>query len=88
MAAWKTVVQRHLSVRQTEALIRRLNRESAEPKPSVADDAAYFTHVAEELSRHFGTKVDIQRRGRRGRVKIEFYGDEDLDRLLGLLRPS
>lgn len=88
MAAWKAVVKRHLSVRQTEALIRRLNSETAKPKPAASGDAAYFTHLADELSRHFGTKVEIQRRGRRGRVEIEFYGDEDLDRLLGLLRPS
>jgi ParB family chromosome partitioning protein len=86
IAAWKTVAQRHLSVRQTEALVRRLNSEKAAAKPS--GDAVHFTHLAEDLSRHFGTKVEIQRRGRRGRVQIEFYSDADLDRLLDLLRPS
>jgi ParB family transcriptional regulator, chromosome partitioning protein len=88
LAAWKTVAQRHLSVRQTEALVRRLNQETPVPKPPTSGEAAHFTHLAEELSRHFGTKVDIQRRGRRGQVKIEFYSDEDLDRLLGLLHSS
>jgi ParB family chromosome partitioning protein len=88
IAAWKTVVRRSLSVRQTEALIKRLNRDTGQPKPSAAGEAGYYVHLADELSRHFGTKVDIRRRGRRGKVQIEFYSDQDLDRLLDLLRPA
>ncbi len=89
IAAWKAVAQRHLSVRQTEALIRQLNRETAEPTPRPkAADAAYYTHLGEDLSRHFGTKVEIRRRGQRGSVRIDFFSDQDLDRLLGLLRPA
>ena len=34
----------------------------------------------------FGTRVRIKRRGRKGRVELEFYSDEDLDRLLQLLK--
>jgi ParB family chromosome partitioning protein len=41
--------------------------------------------VAENLSRHFGTKVVINKRGQRGKLEIEFYSDSDLDRLLDLL---
>jgi ParB family chromosome partitioning protein len=49
---------------------------------------AYFMTVEEDLARHFGTKVNIKRRGQRGKVEIEFYSNEDLDRLLGLFKPE
>ena len=42
--------------------------------------------MAEDLSRHFGTKVVIHRSGQRGKVEIEFYSNNDLDRLIGLLK--
>ena len=88
VAAWQAVMHRRLSVRETEALIKRLNREPAAPKDPAGGESVHFLHLAEDLSRHFGTKVEIQRRGQRGKVEIEFYSDEDLDRLLTLLRPA
>jgi ParB family chromosome partitioning protein len=87
VAAWQQVVRRRLSVRETEALIKRLNRQPETPGALPGGESAYFTHLAEDLSRHFGTKVAIQRRGQRGKLEIEFYSDQDLDRLLNLLRP-
>jgi ParB family chromosome partitioning protein len=46
----------------------------------------YFSDLADELSRRFGTKVQIHRRGQKGKVEIEFYNSKDLDRLIILLR--
>ena len=42
--------------------------------------------MAEELSRYYGTKVLIRKSGQRGKVEIEFYSNDDLDRLIGLLK--
>ena len=44
--------------------------------------------LAEDLSRHFGTKVMIKRRGLKGRVEIEFYSDDDLNRLIESLQQT
>lgn len=86
-AAWRKVVAEKLSVRQTEALIKRLKAEKARPAPPPPDAAAtYFRGVSEELSRHFGTKVEIRHRGEKGKVEIEFYSLDDLDQLLGRLK--
>lgn len=85
--AWQTVIRKGLSVRETEALVARLNREQAAapaPAPKRAEDI-HFLSIEESLARHFGTKVLIRRRGQKGKVEIEFYSNEDLDRLLGLL---
>jgi ParB family chromosome partitioning protein len=86
-AAWREVVGKRLSVRETEALIKRIN---AQPKPAriaeLTPEQRYFNDISEDLSRHYGTRVRIQRKGRKGRVEIDFFSDDDLDRLLGMLR--
>ena len=42
----------------------------------------HLTGVADDLSRRFGTKVQIKRRGKKGKLEIEFYSNDDLNRLL------
>lgn len=87
--AHRIVVSKRLSVRQTEALVKRLNtgiKKRLKPQPSSKD--RHFSDLSDELSRQFGTKVQIKQRGKKGKVEIEFYGDEDLDRLLGLFNLS
>ena len=86
--AWRAIVSRQLSVRETEKLIRKLKsapRTKPITKPSSSLDR-HLASVSEELCRVFGTKVSIQRRGQRGSVSIEFYNDDDLDRLISLLK--
>jgi ParB family chromosome partitioning protein len=86
LATWREVISKSLSVRQTEALIRRLKSVRPKPQPAPPDtETAYYRDVAENLSRHFGTKVVINKRGQRGKLEIQFYSDSDLDRLLNLL---
>ena len=80
------VLKEALSVRQTEHLVKRLRQ--APPPRRPQPHAAYFTDLADELSRHFGTRVNILRKGKRGRVQIEFYSDKDLDRLIEMLKEA
>ena len=87
LTTWRAVVAKNLSVRQTEALIRRLKSEKKRPKVTAAtSEDRYFSDMAQELSRHFGTKVMIRKSGQRGKVEIDFYSHDDLDRLIGLLK--
>jgi ParB family chromosome partitioning protein len=86
-AAWKAVIAKNLSVRETEALIKRLKNQKSEdetPPPSSID--IYLNTLAQDLSHDFGTRVHIKRKGRKGKVEIEFYSNDDLDRLIGLLK--
>jgi len=86
LAAWRTIVARGLSVRETESLVNRLKKETdPKKKPKKDSENTYLNNVAEDLSRSFGTKVQIRRRGQKGKVEIEFYSNDDLDRLLQLL---
>ena len=87
LAAWRTVVSRGLSVRETETLVRRLKADKKKPRVSgTRTERIYLSSLADELSRHLGTKVQIKKHGQRGKLEIEFYSDEDLDRLIRRLR--
>jgi ParB family chromosome partitioning protein len=89
LAAWRTVVKKELSVRETENLIRSLKDEKKKPKATrKSSEDRYLVSLAEDLSRHFGTKIVIKKRGQRGKVEIEFYSDDDLDRLINRLRQT
>jgi ParB family chromosome partitioning protein len=60
-------------------------------KPKVSrnrSEEIYLSGLAEDLSRHFGTKIMIKKHGKRGKVEIEFYSNDDLDRLIRRLRQT
>lgn len=86
---WKEILAKNLSVRQTEAMIKKTGSVPVLPaaggKTGGDSVATHLQALAEKFSRTFGTKVRIQRKGRRGKIEIEFYNDDDLDRLLTLL---
>ncbi len=87
ITAWRSVVSKRLSVRETENLIKRLK--SLKKKPKTTRDHSeqtYLTGLAEDLSRHLGTKILIKKEGQRGKVQIEFYSNEDLERLIDRLK--
>jgi ParB family chromosome partitioning protein len=89
LAAWRAVVKKGLSVRETENLIRSLKDEKKKPKAAKKrSEDRYLMGLAEDLSRHFGTKIMIKKRGQRGKVEIEFYSNDDLDRLIQRLQQT
>jgi ParB family chromosome partitioning protein len=86
-SVFRAIIAKGLSVRETERLIKRLKVEKEKPKkPISSSEQRYFSDVADDLSGRFGTKVQIKRRGQKGRVEIEFYSNDDLNRLLSLLK--
>ena len=82
----EVIESRDLSVRQTEELARRLReRPNADPaeKPSAKSTHADpdLERVEEHLREALGTKVSLARSRRGGRIVIEYYSDEELNRL-------
>jgi ParB family chromosome partitioning protein len=89
LAAWRSVVSKKLSVRETEALVKRLRAEKKKPPVSEnRSEQIHLSRLAEDLSRHFGTKIMIKKHGQKGKVEIEFYSNDDLDRLIHRLRKA
>lgn len=87
----QAVTGRALSVRQTEALVRRLKASTvgstaeAHGEPSVDPD---IERLEAGLRAALGTKVTLSQRRRGGRITIDYYDDEDLGRLYERLAGS
>ena len=85
--AAKRVVEEQLSVRQTEALVKALQKEKREKqKPAGEDLSLYLGELEKELSGRLGRKVKISHRGKKGRIELEYYNSQDLEGLLTLLQ--
>jgi ParB family chromosome partitioning protein len=87
LQALATVVAKGLSVRDAEALARKMvhpNRRGR-ARPRLRGGDPDLAHVTAELRAALGTKVDILRGRRGGRIAIQFYSDEDFERLYELL---
>jgi ParB family chromosome partitioning protein len=76
-----SVVERDLSVRQTEELVRRLREPRPTAVPAARPSDPDLERVEEDLRRALGTKVRLARSRRGGRIVIEYYSDEELGRL-------
>ena len=73
------VVARALSVRETEALVRRLNAPPAPPAAALKD---VHTREAEDVMKlALGTRVRIVRKGKGGKVEIDFVSEDELNRI-------
>ena len=77
------IIKKDLSVRQVEALIKKINSKISKRIKSGKDD--YLESLSNNLKQILGTKVEIKKRGKKGSINIFFYSDEELDRILDLL---
>ena len=87
--AAKKVVADQLSVRQTETLIRALQKEAPKkeaPRDQGPDLSLYLGELEKDLSGRFGRKVKIAHKGKKGRIELEYYNEQDLEALLALLQ--
>ena len=83
--AARAVLDKGLSVRQTEALVKALQKEK---KPKVRSEdmlAIYLADLEKNLGSQLGRKVHIQHRGKKGKLELEYYSEDDLETLLRLL---
>ncbi len=79
------IKQEELTVRQTETIANKmLNKEGKTPLKYETRNF-YLEELSERLQRKLGTKVHIQSMGKKGRISINYYNLDDLDRLLALL---
>ena len=80
------IIDEELSVRETESLVKRL----LEKKPEAAEKKSKFNtegynKLEENLRDILGTKVKLKSGKNKGAIEIEYYSDEDLDRIMTLM---
>ena len=84
LEASQKIIALGLSVRQAELLCKNMEREpKPEPKATLAVD--YIGECEKQLSKHLGRGVKIVNGKRKGRFELEFYGQDDLQKLLDVL---
>ena len=84
ITALAEILARELSVRDAEALVRKMVHPTARrgrARARVLRGDPDLAQVTSELRAALGTKVEILRRRRGGRIQIDFYSDEDFERL-------
>ena len=79
----RDVVNRSLSVRETESIVRKAvdTKTAVEPKSTDAPPDVHTRAAEERLRLHFGTRVRIVRQGAKGRIEIDFGSEDELIRL-------
>ena len=78
----REVIARSLSVRETEAMVKRLSQSTAAAQKSAPAATDVHTRAAEEkLRMSLGTRVRIQRKGKGGRIEVDFTSEDELQRL-------
>lgn len=73
------VAKRGLSVRKTEDLVKNLLRVA--PKKKTVQKAPHLKEIEEDLTERLGTKVLLKHGDKKGKIEIEYYGEEELHRI-------
>ncbi len=84
------IIEEQLSVRQTEELIKKLLEEKKqEEKTKIEEDPIkkqLYLDISKQLNQILGTKVNIKDNKNKGKIEIEYYSQEELDRLFCLFK--
>lgn len=90
LAVLESIVSKGLNVRQAEALAKQLQltKRKVTP-PTISEELKTQLDILEDrLSSHLGTKVTLRHDSKRGKIEIEYYGNDDLERILSIIEQS
>jgi ParB family chromosome partitioning protein len=79
------IIKKGLSVREAEALAIRWSEKPKKPVTPVkkrGDLESQLGSLQDSLRKYLGTKVQITQKGKRGKIEIEYYSHEDLERIV------
>lgn len=81
----ETAIKNGLSVRQLEKLAQQ-DKNGVRAKSRVKTKSADVKRVEEDLKNALGTRVTLNQKGKKGKIEIEFYSKDELERLIELLK--
>ncbi|MDO5783949.1 MAG: ParB/RepB/Spo0J family partition protein [Eubacteriales bacterium] len=92
LAAAKTMTETGMSVRQAEAYVKKLNKPETEETEGTEQKAQlrefqpdYYAELQRKLEGTMGRRVRIDHKKNKGKITLEYYGDDDLERLVEAL---
>ncbi len=83
---YRIVIEKKLSVRELESLIRTETKYVPKKKKKTPENAHEIKALEEELQGVLGTKVGVEFKKKRGKIIIEYYSLDDLDRIIGIIK--
>lgn len=83
LKAAEKIINEKLNVRQTEEITSSKKVNESNVEDNIKD--THIISLEEELMRSLGTKVNLVPGVKKGKIEIEYYGDEDLDRIIDVL---
>lgn len=83
LKAMQEIIEKGLSVRETERLIKQLSTPRKQKSVKIPD--AEYQAIEERFREVFGTKVRIMNSKKSGKILIEYYSPEELDRIISLV---
>jgi len=85
VGVFRTIIHRGLSVRQVEAIVRQRLKPRTTRRVEALRSDPETTRIVQRLMRRLGTRVRITGNGGHGKIEIEFYSNEDLNRILEVI---
>jgi ParB family chromosome partitioning protein len=79
------VINERLSVRQLEEMVQQMNKDVPRETKEKKNLSPFLRERESNLKNFFGTNVQIKKGKKKGKIEIEFFSDEDLERILELL---
>ncbi len=88
LLAAEKIINDEMNVRQTEAYIAQLQKIKPVKKKSAKEQEIerYMLSLEENLSTAFGTKVKIHHKKNKGKIEIEYYSNDDFDRIMKMIK--
>jgi ParB family chromosome partitioning protein len=85
MELWQKIVKNSLSVRKVESLVKSAKKASQNVDKTTKEKPFYLIEIEEKLQHKFGTKVRVNTNKTGGKIEIEYYSEDELDRIIELL---
>ena len=79
------IIEKNLNVRETEKLVKEQGKNKTKNKKDKRDKDPLTIGIEESLRKALGTKVIISKGKKKSKIEIEYYSDEDLERILDVL---
>ncbi len=82
----KLIVEKGLSVRETENLIKKIKTNKDNQKTAkTTEKPSYILELENKMEESLGTKVTIQQGKKKGVIEIEYYSNDDLERIIDMI---
>lgn len=79
------IIEKGLSVREIEAYVQNRNASTTTKTSKRSKSSNKFKSIEDDLKNSLGTKVIIKQGNKKGKIEIEYYNDDDLERIIGMI---